>query len=577
MIIQFDEEKYKLKLKNLRRKEEEEFLALAASRQGIGYINLFTTPIDTDALRLIPENTAREAKVAAFKLLDKKVDIAAVEPNGIKVSEIAEMLKRREYHPTIYLASPESVERAWSKYKEISFALETKSGALDISNEEITSLIENVKTTDDISNKINEVLADKKSYRITRVVEIMIAGGLALEASDIHVEPEEDYVRLRYRLDGVLNEVLRFDRETLGLIISRVKLLSGLKLNIKHEAQDGRFSVRIKETDIEIRTSVIPGAYGESIVLRILNPKSISVPLEELGINDKLLNLLLEAIKRPNGMILTTGPTGSGKTTTLYAFLRKIYAPEVKIITIENPIEYHIPGIVQTQTDPDGGYTFEAGLRSILRQDPDVIMVGEIRDGETAEIAVNAALTGHLVFSTLHTNNAAGAFPRLIDLGVNPKVISSAVTVAIAQRLVRKLCQRCRKKYQPPAEEKAVLERIIGNIFDEKYKTTVKEIYRAGECDACNHTGYKGRIGIFEAILIDKNVEEVVLQNPSDRDIMEAARPQGILSMVEDGVLKVLSGITSLEELKRVVSLEEDWMMNETEKKPSTPSFPAAV
>ena len=567
MVIQFNEEKQQEKYEELRRKEEEEFLQLAASRQGLGFVNLTKTPIDTDALRLIPEAAAREAETVVFRLLNKKVDLATVNPNQPKVADIMSGLTKRGYFPTLYLSSPESVARAMEKYKEISFALETKAGAIDISNEEITSLIEKVKTVEDVKIKIEEVLKEKKQYRITRVVEILIAAGLSLEASDVHIEPEEDYVRLRYRLDGVLNDILRFDLDTYNSVLPRVKLLSGLKLNIKTEAQDGRFSVKIDEIDVEIRTSILPGAYGESIVLRILNPKSIAMPLEELGINDKLLKILEKEIKRPNGMLLNTGPTGSGKTTTLYALLKKVHAPGVKIITIENPIEYHLPGIVQTQTNPEGGYTFESGLRSALRQDPDVIMVGEIRDGETAEIAVNAALTGHIVFSTLHTNNAAGAFPRLIDLGVNPKVLSSAIAVVMAERLVRKLCEACKIYDNPSHAEKALLEKIVSNIVDENQRIPVQKIYRSKGCPRCNNTGFKGRIGVFEAILIDGAIEEIILQNPSDKEVAAAARPQGIMTMTEDGVLKVLKGITSIEEVERVVTLNENFQILAPENK----------
>jgi type IV pilus assembly protein PilB len=296
-------------------------------------------------------------------------------------------------------------------------------------------------------------MGQKQSYKISRLLEIIIAGALALKASDVHIEPEEKFVRIRYRLDGVLTDILHFDKETFRLLLSRIKLLSGMKLNLTG-AQDGRYSIILENTEIEIRTSILPSAYDESIVMRVLNPTSISVPLESLGIPRKLLSVLLKEIDKPEGMILTTGPTGSGKTTTLYAFLRKVYTPEIKVITIENPIEYHLEGIVQTQVNTDKGYTFLEGLRSALRQDPDIIMVGEIRDRETAEIAVNSALTGHLVFSTLHTNNAAGTFPRLIDLGVNPKVITSALSVSMAQRLVRKLCPECMKKIKLKVEIK---------------------------------------------------------------------------------------------------------------------------
>jgi type II secretory ATPase GspE/PulE/Tfp pilus assembly ATPase PilB-like protein len=371
------------------------------------------------------------------------------------------------------------------------------------------------------------------------------------------MEPQEKEVRLRYRLDGVLTDIIDFDHETYRLLSSRVKLISGLKLNITSEAQDGRFSIKVDDESIEIRTSVLPGPYGEAIVLRVLNPKTLGVPLEALGIEPRLMEIIQKEISKPNGMILTTGPTGSGKTTTLYAFLSKIYDPQIKVITIEDPIEYHLKGIVQTQVDRKN-YTFASGLRSALRQDPDVIMVGEIRDAEVAETAINASLTGHLVFSTLHTNDAAGTFPRLIDLKVNPKVISSALTLALAQRLVRKLCEQCRKEITLGEKDQKIVESVLASIQD---KSQVPEnhtrVYAPGGCGACNGTGYKGRIGIFEGIRVDKKIEDVVEKNPSEREIWAAAAGQGILTMQQDGVVKVLRGVTSFEELGRVIDLEE--------------------
>ncbi|MDE1925551.1 MAG: type II/IV secretion system protein, partial [Patescibacteria group bacterium] len=325
------------------------------------------------------------------------------------------------------------------------------------------------------------------------------------------------------------------------------------------EAQDGRFEIKIKGDEIELRTSILPGNYAETVVLRILNPKSIGVPLEELGLEEKLRLRIEKEIARPNGMILTTGPTGSGKTTTLYAFLRKVNAPGSKIITIEDPIEYHLQGIVQTQVDKKN-YTFALGLRSALRQDPDIIMVGEIRDGEVAETAINAALTGHLVFSTLHTNDAAGSFPRLIDLGVSEKVLSSAINVAMAQRLLRKLCATCKKQRAATPDEQKIIDRILAGVVDRgMVPQTTNMVWDASAegCPNCGGRGYKGRIGIFEAIFMDRTIEEILRSKPSEREIAEAAKPQAIPTMPQDGVLKVLRGVTSLEELSRVVDLDE--------------------
>ena len=315
--------------------------------------------------------------------------------------------------------------------------------------------------------------------------------------------------------------------------------------------------------EISIRTSLIPGAYGESIVMRILDPKSIQVKIEELGIESYLFSVIEQEIAKPNGMILITGPTGSGKTTTLYAFLRKIYSPEIKIITIEDPIEYHLPGITQTQTNDEKGYTFAEGLRSALRQDPDVVMVGEIRDSETAEIAVQSALTGHIVFSTLHTNNAAGVIPRLIDLGVNPKILVSALSLSIAQRLVRKLCEFCKKENEPTEEENKTIKLVLDSIRQEgknfaNYKINPDapiKLFSPVGCEKCNKIGYKGRVGIFEAIKTNEAIEKIIPENPSEHEIKKVASNQGILSMRQDGIVKILNGITSLAEVQSVVDL----------------------
>ncbi len=339
-----------------------------------------------------------------------------------------------------------------------------------------------------------------------------------------------------------------------------------MKLTITSTAQDGRFTIFYKKQEMEVRVAVAPGAYNESIVMRILDPKSIQVKLEDMGIDPFLFSVIEAEIKKPNGMILVTGPTGSGKTTTLYAFLNKIYSTEIKIITIEDPIEYHLKGITQTQTDSEKGYTFLEGLRSALRQDPDVVMVGEIRDAETAKIAVESALTGHLVFSTLHTNNAAGVIPRLIDLEVNPKILVSALSLSIAQRLVRKLCQVCKKEKVPTEAETKTLKLVMDSIKDEGKNLKNYNIdpdapvkmFTAVGCEKCNMTGYKGRMGIFEAIKTDEAIEKIMPLNPSEREIKKVARAQGILSMRQDGVVKIINGITSMEEVQSVVDLNEE-------------------
>lgn len=556
-MVQFDEERQDERVRTLHKKEEEDLVSTLAARHGVPYLDLSAHPINIDAMRVVKESDARAANLAVFNATDKNIDIAVLSPENPLTQEALEDLKRRGYNLEIFMVSHASLERVWERYKDLSYSFETKSGALDISNEEIIEITKKVTTLSDVKKLIEDVLSLKRTYRISKILEIILAGSIALKASDIHLEPEESSLRLRYRLDGVLTDILHFDMETFELLLSRIKLISELKLNVKERAQDGRFSIKLGGAEIEVRTSTLPGPYGESVVMRVLNPDAIAVELNELGIHPRLLPVLENEIRKPNGMILVTGPTGSGKTTTLYAFLKKIYTPDIKLITIENPIEYHLDGIVQTQTETDKGYTFAEGLRSALRQDPDVIMVGEIRDSETAAVAVNAALTGHLVFSTLHTNNAAGSFPRLLDLGVNSKVISSALNISIAQRLIRKLCDACKKEKTLEGEWKVRVENILNGVADKTYLEGVQreKIWESAGCSECSGLGFKGRIGVFEAIVVDGNIEKAVIENPSERDIREAANEQKLLNLVEDGIIKALSGVTTLEELDRVVDL----------------------
>lgn len=542
----------------LRKREEEELAQMLSKKYGVEYVDLSLVAVNSDALRVIPEAEAKATEAAAFGKVNKRLSVAVRAPESDKVRLLVKKLEEQGFEVVLFMCSQESLKRAYLRYADLSYATETKAGVFELSNEELEQLLDKVKGLEDITKLITEAIELKKAYRITRILEVILAGGLSTGASDIHFEPEEAQVRLRYRLDGVLVDVLNFDHETYRLTLSRLKLLSGLKLNIEGQAQDGRFSIKIRGDEIELRTSILPGNYADTLVLRILNPKAIGVQLEELGLEEKLRTRLEHEINKPNGMILTTGPTGSGKTTSLYAFLRKVNSPGSKIITIEDPIEYHLQGIVQTQVEK-GKYTFAEGLRSALRQDPDIIMVGEIRDGEVAEVAINAALTGHLVFSTLHTNDAAGSFPRLIDLGVDEKVISSAVNAALAQRLVRKLCQTCKKERPATPEEKTIIDKHLATITDRALvppKTdTVWDAAPEG-CEECHHRGYKGRVGIFEAVFMDEAIETILRSKPSEREIAAAAKPQGIPTMQEDGIIKVLRGITSLEELKRVVDLE---------------------
>lgn len=391
----------------------------------------------------------------------------------------------------------------------------------------------------------------------TDFLESILGGSLVLNASDLHLEPEEENTKIRVRIDGLLQDIAEIEKTTYESLLSRLKLVSGVKLNVADRPQDGRFSIELPEKDkaveIEVRTSTLPSEYGETVVMRLLNPKNL-ISIEDLGLREDLLQAFNEEIKKPNGMIIVTGPTGSGKTTTLYAFLKKIQKPEINIITIEDPIEYQIEGISQTQVNKDKGYDFSSGLKSIMRQDPDVILVGEIRDTETVNTALQAALTGHLVFSTLHTNDAAGTIARLISLGAEPSNIGPAVNMAIAQRLVRKICKHCGKKRTPTAEElkriKEELKNISKKISVPKITESVK-IPEAVGCQECNNTGYKGRIGIFETFSVDDDMENFIQNKPSVASLREKAVAKGMVTMKQDGLIKVLEGMTTLEEVER--------------------------
>jgi len=425
------------------------------------------------------------------------------------------------------------------------------SGEVAISTQKVQELALNIKNIQDFKKAVK--LSENKN--ISEIVEIILGSAIALNASDLHLEPEENQAKLRARIDGVLYDIVFISRKLYSALLSRIKVLSKIKLNISQKPQDGRFSINLGDKEIEIRTSTIPAEYGESVVMRLLNPQNI-ISLEELGLREDLLKIFEKEIKKPHGMIIITGPTGSGKTTTLYAFLMKIRNPEIKIITIEDPIEYHLEGISQTQVAPEKGYDFASGLRSIVRQDPDVILVGEIRDLETASIALQAALTGHLVLTTLHTNDAAGTVARLIALGEKPVNIAPALNMAVAQRLVRRVCKNCAHFEKPTVQEKEILKENLKNLpnnlaalidFDNL------KIARAQGCDQCNFTGFKGRIAIFEAFLVDEEMEQFILTAPSISALRKKAKEQGMVTLRQDGYLKVISGITTIEEVEKVV------------------------
>lgn len=421
--------------------------------------------------------------------------------------------------------------------------------------EENSKIVGEVKIASTILKKLKNISLLKEELEknikesITVVFDLILGGAVSLDASDIHIEPLEEGAKIRMRIDGVLQDVWVIGKTVFENLLSRIKLVSGMKLNVFDRPQDGRFSISTEEISIEVRVSTLPAEYGETVVMRILNPKSL-ISLEQLGLREDLLKIFQKEIRKPNGMIIVTGPTGSGKTTTLYAILTAIRRPEIKIITIEDPIEYHLEGISQTQVDPRAGYDFANGLRAIVRQDPDVILVGEIRDLETASIALQAALTGHLVLSTLHTNDAAGTVARLQALGEKPVNIAPALNMAVAQRLIRRVCQKCSQLEEPKPE---VLEKIKNGLKTLKVKIPEDlKIKKAVGCADCNFTGYRGRIAIFEAFLVDEEIENFILTSPSISALRELAIKKGMVTMYQDGLLKVLEGVSTIEEVERV-------------------------
>lgn len=558
-MLRFDDTSSDDQIAKLHKKEEEDFLQIMAEKHGIPYADLSGVPVDTTAVGLLKEDLARSALIAPFEITNKKLKVGLFSPTQSNTKEVLASLFDRGYEVDQYLVSHASLEKVWERYKEISGATKSEAGMVDISGENMEGLISKFKNLEDVSKSLQGVVTEKTARHISNIFSVIVAGAIGIRASDIHIEPAEDSVHIRYRVDGVLHEVATLPSEIYRLFISRLKLLAGLKLNVGTESQDGRFSIKITDIEIEMRVSVIPGSYGEGVVMRILNPLSLNVTLEDLGMSPRLLSIVDREIRKPHGMILNTGPTGSGKTTTLYSFLKRIYSSETKMMTIEDPIEYHLKGVSQTQVEAEKGYTFLEGLRAAMRQDPDVIMIGEIRDGETAKVAINAALTGHMVFSTLHTNTAAGAIPRLIDIGVTPKIIGSSLTLTLAQRLARKLCIVCKKEDTPNEREQKIIDEVAIKIKEKVgEEVQTKKIWRAVGCDQCNNTGYKGRIGIFEAVLMNAAIEALLNEIPSEREIREIAAKQGLLDMREDGIEKILTGATSFDEVERVVDLESD-------------------
>jgi len=533
----------------LRHRSEEEQASFFASTINYPYIDTNVVPVSPDNLRLLPEESARKYSIAIIQKAGKNVSMVSPDPTNEETKKFAkEMSEENGWEIRVFVISKTNFKNILEHYKKIVFLDVIDQLSLSIGDDELQEYKAAIKNLVSLRKRIKEM-------PVTQILNVIMAGAYALQSSDIHIEPQENEFRLRYRIDGILQDVAMFPLSVFKSVLSRIKIMSGMKINLRDIAQDGTFEVHLSGKKIDTRVSVIPGNFGESIVIRLLDPESIRVEVEQLGIVGLAGEELQKQINEPNGMILNTGPTGSGKTTTLYAIIHKLNTPDKKIITIEDPIEYELEGISQTQIEKARGYTFATGLRAIVRQDPDVILVGEIRDDETADIAVNSSLTGHLVLSTLHTNSAIGAIPRLIELGVKPSLISPSINAIIGQRLVRKLCDSCKEEYEPATETVDSIKKVLSIISPRSRVEVPKEItklYRPKGCPKCNGVGYKGRRGIFEILTINEDLEKLIIELAGETELTMAALESGMITMLQDGILKAIAGITSIDEVKRV-------------------------
>ena len=482
---------------------------------------------------------------------EKELRLATVNPTSEVVAKLEELSQLHNAHSALYLISESSFKKALAEFDKIPKKSKV-ARAVSITAEDLERFKADVADLSALPAKI-------ASLPLTDVMTIILAAGIASEASDIHIEAEANGIKLRFRLDGVLHDMATLANDVWGQVIARIKLISKLKINITDKPQDGRITIELPNDKLDIRVSTLPTAYGESVVMRLLRSSSVGLQFEDLGLRGKSFNDLKREVERPNGMILTTGPTGSGKTTTLYAILNKLNNQETKIITLEDPIEYKLEGVNQSQVDAGRDYTFAKGLRSILRQDPDVVMVGEIRDLETADVAINAALTGHLVLSTLHTNDASGAIPRFLAMGVKSFLLAPGLNAVIGQRLVRKICPNCQTEADVDNDTMTKILNILSTIpvisaerLEEKDLGNLK-FYKGKGCKECHGLGYKGRVGIYEIMALSPEIEKIILSDKvSEFAIQDIAVAGGMLTMVQDGLLKAKDGITTIEEVFRV-------------------------
>ncbi|MFC1663130.1 GspE/PulE family protein [Patescibacteria group bacterium] len=542
------EDKFTEKMGEIHIKEEERQTQQEASALGLGYINLTGFPIGPETISIIEHKDAQTSKSICFLRSGREIRIGTTQPQHPQLPKVIEKIQNKyTANVELYLISDHSFEQAIKLYDRIPKYKPIISG-ITLTSADVNQYKKQLGTGfRDLKAKINSV-------PLTQLVSMLIAGAVNSDASDVHIEAEEKDVKVRFRIDGVLQDVATLPHDYWSKIINRIKLLSGLKINIDKEPQDGRVKLELEDDKIDVRVSTLPTAYGESVVMRLLRSSKQGLVFDALGLRGDVFEKLNQQIIRPNGLILNTGPTGSGKTTTLYAILTKLNDTETKIITLEDPVEYELSGINQSQVNKKKNYDFATGLKSIMRQNPDIIMVGEIRDKETAQTAIQAALTGHLVLSTLHTNDAAGVIPRLLAMEIKPFLLAPAINAAMAQRLVRLICEHCKEKDDLDQEKMERVKNLLSALPEQARKkldlTKPLTFYKGKGCQKCNDIGYRGRIGIFEIIVMNKDVEKEILSGQvSEYKMRELAQKQSMITMIQDGLLKALDGLTTVEEV----------------------------
>lgn len=508
------------------------------------WVDINVLPVSPQALKLVPESLSRKYNLIPYEVDENNNTLKIAMENPFDVEAVEFLEKKTEKKIIPALALGEDVRKAIDTFYTRGLSPEILAALKEVEPAQ-------VKTT--TKENMTDLIKDAP---IARIVSTILEYAIRGRSSDIHIEPQENRVRVRYRIDGILQEKLTLPRGINDSLVSRIKILSGLKIDEKRIPQDGRFNFKIGQEEVDLRVSTLPTVHGEKVVMRLLKKTGGIPSLGELGLRGPQLKLLEEAISKPYGIILVTGPTGSGKSTTLYSVLSRLNKPGVNILTLEDPVEYQLAGVNQVQINPQAGLTFATGLRSFLRQDPNVILVGEIRDKETTQLAIQAALTGHLVFATLHTNDAATAIPRLIDLGGEPFLIASVLNSAVAQRIVRRVCDYCKTEYDAPAEIIHNIKEVLGNLFPTKFMTNNPvKIYKGQGCSECGQSGYLGRIAIFEIIPVTTSMNRLILQNTTAKEIKKKAVEENMMTMKQDGYLKALEGITTIEEVLRVAEI----------------------